>query len=479
MIRENQRLLNQLHVITDGVVVFAAMLLSYWLRFGVFHGGENLPVSYYLWLGAGAAVLTMAVFAVAGLYTSFRTIRFHVEVTRAAALELLVALILMSAMYVLRLGETSRWTVAIFYVIGSVLLLGKRACLRLVLHHYRALGFNLKRVLLVGCGESAKAYLEKVAADRNLGYQVVGYVAQRDDWKELPYCGGYDKLEEAFAAARPDEVVVALAAEEMDWMPRIISACEKDGTKLSVVPFYARYMPANPQVDSVNGLPLINLRRIPLDNLGNAFLKRAGDVIGSLLLIVLTSPLMLVAAIGVKLSSPGPIIFKQERVGKDKKNFYMYKFRSMRVNSSENTGWSKNVDDRKTWFGSLIRKCSVDELPQFFNVLKGDMSLIGPRPELPFFVEQFKEKIPRYMVKHQVRPGITGWAQVNGLRGDTSIEKRIEYDLYYIENWTPALDIRILFMTAFCMFNKEKVKRPARAGKETGAGTAAGSEGKE
>ncbi len=204
------------------------------------------------------------------------------------------------------------------------------------------------------------------------------------------------------------------------------------------------------------------------DNLGNAFIKRAADIVCALLLIALTSPLMLIAAIGVKLSSPGPVIFKQERVGKDKKTFYMYKFRSMKVNSSQNTGWSKNEDDRKTWFGSLIRKCSVDELPQFFNVLKGDMSLIGPRPELPFFVEQFREEIPRYMVKHQVRPGITGWAQVNGFRGDTSITKRIEYDLYYIENWSPAFDLRILLMTVFCMFNKEKInsRRDKKAGDE-------------
>ena len=246
-------------------------------------------------------------------------------------------------------------------------------------------------------------------------------------------------------------------------MAQIIQTCEKDGTKLSVVPYYTKYLSSNPQIDNANGLALINLRRIPLDNLGNAFIKRTTDILTSLLLIALTSPLMLVAAIGVKLSSPGPIIFKQERVGKDKKTFYMYKFRSMKTNSSENTGWSKNEDNRKTWFGSLIRKCSIDELPQFFNVLKGDMSLIGPRPELPFFVEQFKEEIPRYMVKHQVRPGITGWAQVNGLRGDTSIKKRIEYDLYYIENWTLAFDLRILFMTVFCMFNKEKIqKRPVK-----------------
>ena len=226
-------------------------------------------------------------------------------------------------------------------------------------------------------------------------------------------------------------------------MGRIINACEKDGTKLSVVPSYVRYMPANPQFDSVNGLPLINLRRIPLDNLGNAFLKRAADIICSLVLIILTSPLMLIAAIGVKLSSPGPIIFRQERVGKDKKNFYMYKFRSMRVNSSENTGWSKNVDDRKTWFGSLIRKCSVDELPQFFNVLKGDMSLVGPRPLLPEYVPLYS---PEQRRRLDVLPGITGWAQING-RNALSWEQKFALDAWYVDNRSLGLDVRILFGT--------------------------------
>ena len=426
MIRENQQLLNQFNVFTDAVAAFLAMLVSYWLRFSLFRGIKGLPFNYYVWLGVVAAALTLVVFAVAGLYESFRTVRFHVEAGRVAVLELLVALIIMAAMFVLRLGETSRWSVVFFYGIATLLLLGKRACIRLLLRRYRAMGYNQKRVLLVGHGK-------------------------------LPYCGTYGQLEEIFRREKPDEVVVALPTEEGRWMKKIINACEKDGTKLSVIPSYVKYMPANPQVDSVNGLPLFNLRRIPLDNVGNAFIKRTADIVCALLLIVLTSPLMLIAAIGVKLSSPGPIIFKQERVGKDKKPFYMYKFRSMKVNSSQNTGWSKNEDNRKTWFGSLIRKCSVDELPQFFNVLKGDMSLIGPRPELPFFVEQFREEIPRYMVKHQVRPGITGWAQVNGYRGDTSISKRIEYDLYYIENWSPAFDLRILLMTVFCMFNKEKI----------------------
>ncbi len=218
-------------------------------------------------------------------------------------------------------------------------------------------------------------------------------------------------------------------------------------------------MPARPQIDSINGLPLINLRRIPLDNLGNAFLKRSMDIVGALALILLTSPIMLLTAVGVRLSSPGPVIFKQKRVGLNKREFYMYKFRSMRLNDSADTGWSTQRDDRKTRFGAFIRKFSIDELPQFFNVLKGDMSLVGPRPEVPYYVEQFKEEVPLYMVKHQVRPGITGWAQVNGLRGDTSIEERIRHDVYYIENWTLLFDIKILFMTLLKgIKNQEKLR---------------------
>ena len=202
----------------------------------------------------------------------------------------------------------------------------------------------------------------------------------------------------------------------------------------------------------------MNIRHIPLDNWVNAAAKRALEMLGSLALIICTSPIMLVAAIGVRLSSPGPVIFKQERVGRNKKPFMMYKFRSMRVNAAQDTGWSRNTDPRKTKFGAILRKFSIDELPQFFNVLKGDMSLVGPRPEVPHYVQQFKEEIPLYMVKHQVRPGITGWAQVNGLRGDTSIEERVRYDIYYIENWNFFFDLKILFMTLVRgVVNQEKL----------------------
>ena len=229
----------------------------------------------------------------------------------------------------------------------------------------------------------------------------------------------------------------------------VLSACDKHGTRVTMVPFYNDYLPARPTIDVLDDCKLINIRQTPFDNLANAAVKRLFDIVGSLVLIVLTSPVMLAVAIGVKLSSPGPVLFKQERIGLNKRPFMMYKFRSMRVNAEASTAWSTNSDPRKTRFGSLIRKFSLDELPQFFNVLKGDMSLVGPRPERPQFVEQFKEEIPRYMVKHQVRPGLTGWAQVNGYRGDTSIRKRIEHDLYYIENWTLGFDFKIIIMTFF------------------------------
>ena len=239
----------------------------------------------------------------------------------------------------------------------------------------------------------------------------------------------------------------ALSAEDFRYTPVLIEACEKAGVKLSIIPFYAEYMPSNPQFDDLDGIPLMNIRRIPLDNWVNAFLKRLLDVAGSLVLIIFSSPLMLIAAVGVKLSAPGPVIFTQERIGRNKKPFRMYKFRSMRVNDRQDTGWSRDRDDRKTKFGAFIRKCSIDELPQFFNVLK-----------VPYYVEQFKDEIPLYMVKHQVRPGITGWAQVNGLRGDTSIKARVEHDIFYIEHWTLGFDIRILFMTLFkALINSERL----------------------
>lgn len=199
------------------------------------------------------------------------------------------------------------------------------------------------------------------------------------------------------------------------------------------------------------GLPVVNIRRVPLTNTGNWIAKRIVDIFGSLVAIVIFSPVMLFSAIAIKAQDKGKVIFKQTRVGLHNKEFEMYKFRTMRMQTEadEAKGWTVKDDERVTKIGKFLRRTSMDEIPQFFNILKGDMSLVGPRPERPQWVEKFREEIPRYMIKHQVRPGLTGWAQVNGYRGDTSIRKRIDYDIYYIENWSMGFDIKILFLTIF------------------------------
>jgi len=239
--------------------------------------------------------------------------------------------------------------------------------------------------------------------------------------------------------------------KEYDKLEEIVVLCEKSGVHTKFIPDYAKIIPTRPYTEDLLGLPVIHIRYVPLSDSFNAAVKRAVDIFGAIVALILFSPIMLIAAIGVKLSSPGPVLFKQERIGLHNRPFTMYKFRSMamQTETDEKKGWTKKGDPRVTPFGSFIRKTSIDELPQMWNVLIGNMSLVGPRPERPQFVEKFKEEIPRYMIKHQVRPGITGWAQINGYRGDTSILKRIECDLYYIENWTLSLDIKIIILTFF------------------------------
>lgn len=452
MIRENQRLLNQVNVISDGAILLLMLPIAYWMRFFVLPGGVvNVPFARYLRLNAVFTAVQLFTYATFGLYQSFRKKTLQQELYRLWQASLLDMALLLSWLFVEREIHYSRVTFALFFVLSTGALSGKRVVLRRCLRYFRQKGYNQKHVLIVGGGEMAAKYLEKIRGDRELGYLPIGYVADGGGagLPGLERLGGFDVLEALLEAYRPDEVVSAIGLGDYHRTPQIIAACEKTGSKLSLIPFYADYMPSSPQFDDLNGLPLLNLRRIPLDNWGNAFCKRAMDVIGSGLLLVLSSPVMLVCAIGVRLSSPGPVIFKQKRVGRDKKPFYMYKFRSMRLNGAEDTGWSGRTDSRKTRFGAFLRKCSLDEFPQFWNVLKGDMSLVGPRPEVPYYVEQFKEEVPLYMVKHQVRPGITGWAQVNGLRGDTSIKRRIEHDIYYIEHWSLRFDLKILWKTLF------------------------------
>lgn len=451
MIKENQEILNRLNVISDGVIIFAMLPVAFWLRFYVLPGGFiNKPLVNYLRIGAVITLIQLFTYAAFGLYKSQRRVKLRNELSRLLRASALDLALLFGWLFLDHGEHYSRIVLSLFFIMSVFLLSLKRFVVRKALRFYRQNGYNQKRVLLVGSGPEALRYLNEIRKDRELGYAPIGYLSDKSLAEfGLTYLGSYSALGNVLKRHNPDEVVSAVDAKDYACMAQIIFECEKAGVKLSIIPFYAEYMPSNPHFDDLNGIPLLNIRHIPLDNLANAFVKRAMDIIGSGLFLIFAWPLMLVCAIGVKLSSPGPVVFSQKRVGRNKKPFMMYKFRSMRENDSQDSGWSKKVDNRRTRFGSFMRKFSIDEFLQFWNVLKGDMSLVGPRPEMPRFVDEFREEFPLYMVRHQVRPGITGWAQVNGLRGDTSIRERVEYDIYYIEHWSLLFDLQILFITVF------------------------------
>ncbi len=462
MIRENQQLLNRLNVLSDGLLIYLMLPVAYWLRFHVMQGGVvTEPLSSYLRIGVVFTLVQLFTYAAFRLYQTNRNLRLRQELRSLFAASLLDALLLMGWFFVVGRQYYSRWLLAFFFALSVGMVTVKRVVMRKLLRRIRKNGRNLKTMLILGGGSSAKRLLEQLDRDTELGYRALGYLSEREaEGMSAPYLGSLAGLENVLERLSPDEVISAIAPDEVDRTPQIIDACEQAGVKLAIVPVYADYMPARPQFDDLDGIPLLNIRRIPLDNNANAIVKRLGDILLSALGILALSPVLLTCAVGVKLSSPGPVIFRQQRVGKNKKPFTMSKFRSMRVNDEQDSAWSRQTDDRRTAFGSFLRKYSLDELPQLFNVLLGTMSLVGPRPEIPYFVDRFKGSVPLYMVRHQVRPGMTGWAQINGLRGDTPIRERIEYDIQYIENWSPLFDLRILLATVFRgkFVNEEKLR---------------------
>ena len=342
-----------------------------------------------------------------------------------------------------------------FYGINIVLEALVRNLIRVGLRKIRRSGFNLRHIIFVGYSSAAEAFIDRIRSNPQWGYKVSGILDDNKEigftYKNVAILGTTDELETILENNRLDEIALTLGLQEYYKLKHIVAICEKSGVHTKFVPDYNDIIPTKPYTEDLLGLPVVNIRHVPLTNTFNMVCKRIVDIAGAVAAIAIFSPVMLITAILVKTTSKGPLIYKQERVGLHNQTFQMYKFRSMEVQSErkEKRAWTVRNDPRVTGVGKIIRRTSIDELPQLFNILKGDMSLVGPRPERPFFVEKFREEIPRYMVKHQVRPGLTGWAQVNGYRGDTSIRKRIEYDLYYIENWSMGLDIKILFLTFF------------------------------
>lgn len=457
MIKENQKLFNRLNVISDALLAIAAVALAYAIVFCMLDFEKSFNFIDYIRLACVFVPIQLITYGCLGLYDSYRTGTLGKELARLVQAFLIDGLIIVAMLYVVKLIHFSRWALVIFLVLDLVMISAKRIVLRKVLRSFRKKGYNRKNILIIGGGQTAAHFLETIREEKHIGFKCAGYISDSDSL-DAKLAGGFGDMQAVLDSFRYDEAIVALDTDEMHHLQNAVEACEITGTKISVIPSIYKYMSATPEIDMVGSIPVMNIRRIPLDNMGNAFMKRAMDIVGSLIMLILCSPLMLVCAIVIKATMGGKVIFKQQRIGYNKKPFVMYKFKSMRDSDKSDTAWSTDNDPRRTRFGALIRKLSIDELPQLVNVLKGEMSLVGPRPEIPYYVEAFKHEVPMYMIKHQVKPGMTGLAQVNGLRGDTSIKRRIELDVQYIESWNIFLDISILFKTVFRAANKEKLK---------------------
>lgn len=462
MIKDNQKVFNRLMVVMDAFLTGASFIFAYYIKFYILEDGPGigvLPVQDYYMLLPFMVPGYLLIYYKCGVYSPKRTVRLRHEVYGILQANTLGMAALIIILYmIIREINFARSVMAIFYVLNIFLTSFARVMLRKLLRTMRSKGYNLKHILLVGYSRAAEEYIDRIQDNPQWGYAVCGilddHIPAGTVYKGVKVLGTLGNLEIILPENKLDEIAITLSLKDYDYLEGIVHTCEKSGVHTKFIPDYNSLIPSKPYTEDLMGLPVINIRYVPLTNTSNMVAKRIVDIVGSLFGILLTSPVMLVCAILIKITSPGPVIFKQERVGLHNKPFYMYKFRSMAVQSAkeEKKAWTVRNDPRVTGVGKILRRTSLDELPQLFNILKGDMSLVGPRPERPLFVEKFKEEIPRYMVKHQVRPGLTGWAQVNGLRGDTSIRKRIEYDLYYIENWTMGFDIKIIFMTFFTGF---------------------------
>jgi len=468
MVTRYKRTLATYYVISDALLGVLAFLSAYLVRFKsdlipVIKGVP--PIEQYLMVVPFVGLLVPVAYYFQGLY-SLRRNRSRVDDFFAVFVGSVVAVVLgvvttlyFQAYYVPAdmkdrgAFEVSQIVWALFLFLNVMLTFASREVVRQTMERRWRAGLGLKRIVIVGAGELGRLVADKIFAHREMGYHVVGFVDDRAEkdhlgYRGLPLLGTTADTEDICQRERVDQIYVALPLEEHHRMLEVIEAGAKSLLDVKIVPDLLQFIALRARIEDLDGVPIINLNDVPLQGL-SALAKRAIDVVVSAAgLIVLALPLAIVA-IAVKLTSPGPIFYRQERMSLDGSSFAVFKFRSMYHEAEAHTGpiWAGDEDPRCTPIGRYLRRFDVDELPQLWNVLRGDMSLVGPRPERPYFVEQFKHRYPHYMLRHKVKSGITGWAQVNGWRGNTSLEKRIEFDLYYIENWSLNLDVKILWLT--------------------------------
>jgi len=472
MVRRYNRLLVAFHVVSDALLGLSAFIVAYILRFHTGLITALIPITkgvptlrQYIYVMPFIAILVPVAFNLQGLYR-LRRGRSRVDDFFAVFVGSILAVVfgIVATLYVQTyftrgeakvngVLEVSQVVWGIFLVLNVTLTYASRELVREALERRWRAGIGLKRVLIAGSGELGRLVADKILEHRELGYQIIGFVDDRAGgdhlgYRGLPLLGPLTDASEIATREAIDHLYIALPPEQHVRMLELIEMTSREMLDVKVVPDLLQVLALRARLEDLDGVPVININDVPLQGF-NSFVKRATDIaISSAAMIVFSIPFGLIALL-VKMTSRGPIFYTQERMGLDGKPFMIHKFRSMHVDAEVHSGpvFASENDPRRTGIGRVLRRLNLDELPQFWNVLKGEMSIVGPRPERPLFVAQFKERIPQYMLRHKVKAGITGWAQVNGWRGNTSIEKRIEYDLYYIENWSVRLDLKIMWLT--------------------------------
>ena len=456
MVKEHQRFFRSLLLGADIAVIAASWGAAYWLRFKSGLAPIPPPTGYdpdlYLMPLAAIPIVWPAIFRWLDLYRPRRSTSYRREALELLQGSTLATLVFITAAYLFFKVELSRLVLVFFWGISTAALVATRIGFREVLRILRRRGLNLRYALVVGGGDVAAGLVERIDRHPELGLRVIGLLSPRADLdpvlRAVPRLGGYGDLSRILKERRVDQVLFALPLEDQASLPGLLAAVDSEMVDVRIVPDLLRFASLRSGVEDFDGLPIVSLRTSPLVG-WNVVLKRALDLVVGSLAALLALPLMAVIALLIKLTDGGPVLYRQERMGLDGRVFRMLKFRSMRVDAEAETGpvWARYGDTRVTWIGRILRRTSLDELPQLWNVLKGEMSLTGPRPERPVLVERFRAELPGYMLRHKIKAGMTGWAQVHGWRGDTSLEKRLEHDLYYIEHWSLALDLKILWLT--------------------------------
>ena len=453
MLKAHSKLLEHIMLAGDLLVVAACWLVAYVMRFYVLGPplrSEIPPLYPYLLMLLPILVVWGVSFRAFDLYRPRRIASHLSEAADLAKASSLGALVLVAVMtFLFREYEYSRVVIVYFWLLSIAAVWLARGTFREALRFARRRGYNLRYAVVVGDGELAATVVSRLAARTDVGIEVLGVVGDdKEGMGGARRLGGYSDLRAVLDAHVVDHVILALVHEDYGRLGGLLEAVGDEPVTIHVVPDLFRFASLRGGVEEFEGMPFIHLRDSPLHGWSQVT-KRVFDLVFSCALLIGLAPVLLLLALGVKLTSRGPVLYRQERMGLDGQRFRMLKLRTMRVDAEAGTGpvWAAEDDPRRVPYGALLRRLSLDELPQFVNVLRGEMSVVGPRPERPFFVEQFRRTVPGYMLRHKVKSGVTGWAQVNGLRGNTSLEKRIQYDLEYIERWSLWLDIKIIVLT--------------------------------